>query len=66
MTRAVSTRSKRQSPAVEMLQLYGKISPGWAKETGFPVRTVIYGHNKGHYLQSHKIAVAGGPTARAE
>lgn len=52
-----------------MLQRHGKISPGWAKETGFPVRAVramIYVHNKGHYGQSHKIAVAGGLTARAE
>lgn len=37
--------------------------PEWAKTHGFPVRSVravLYGHNKGNYGMSHKIAVALG------
>ncbi|MFV0410925.1 MAG: DNA-binding protein [Paracoccus sp. (in: a-proteobacteria)] len=47
----------------------GKSVPDWAKEYGFPVRSVravIYGHNKGLRGQSHRIAVALGMKARPE
>lgn len=45
------------------LRQEGMTIPDWAREHGFPVRTVravIYGHNKGHYGQAHLVAVALG------
>jgi gp16 family phage-associated protein len=41
----------------------GMTLPEWAKSHGFPIRSVravLYGHNKGHFGQSHRIAVALG------
>lgn len=55
--------SKRITATVERLRSEGKTLTAWAKENGYPlqaVRSVIYGHNKGHYGQAHKIAVALG------
>ncbi len=47
----------------------GLTAPKWAKQNGFPVRAVravISGHNKGHYGQSHDIAVALGLKKKPE
>lgn len=60
--------SKRTTDAVQKLREAGKTVPQWAKENGFPVRAVravISGHNKGHYGQAHKIAVALGLKGKA-
>lgn len=41
----------------------GKNIPQWARENGFPVRSVravLYGHNKGNFGKAHDIAVALG------
>ncbi|HCZ01183.1 MAG TPA: hypothetical protein DHV56_14480 [Rhodobacter sp.] len=37
--------------------------PDWARTHNYPVRAVravLYGHNKGHFGQSHRIAVSLG------
>lgn len=55
--------SKRITATTQRLRAEGKTVTAWAKENGYPVqavRSVIYGHNKGHYGQAHKIAVALG------
>lgn len=55
--------SKHTSITTKRLRAAGKSVPQWAKENGFSiraVRAVIYGHNKGNYGTSHKIAVALG------
>lgn len=55
--------SKKRSPITERLWSQGKTIPQWAKENGFKVRNVeavIYGHNKGTFGTSEKIAVALG------
>jgi gp16 family phage-associated protein len=47
----------------------GLTATKWAKENGFPlrsVRAVLSGHNKGHYGQSHAIAVALGLKEKPE
>ena len=41
----------------------GTTVPQWARTHGYPVRAVravLYGHNKGYFGQSHKIAVSLG------
>ncbi|MBK8439145.1 MAG: DNA-binding protein [Rhodobacter sp.] len=55
--------SKRTTEPVKRLRAEGKTVAEWAKDNDFPVnavRSVIAGHNKGHYGQAHKIAVALG------
>lgn len=55
--------SKKRSPITARLWSEGKTIPQWAKENGFNVRNVqavIYGHNKGEFGTSEKIAVALG------
>jgi gp16 family phage-associated protein len=55
--------SKSTTPIVQRLRNEGKTVTAWAKENGYPVRSVravISGHNKGHFGQAHKIAVALG------
>lgn len=61
--------SKTAQQVRSELVAHGKTVPDWAKEHGFPVRSVravIYGHNKGLRGQSHQIAVALGMKARPE
>lgn len=56
-------KSKQTTETVKRLRAEGTTVPDWAKRNGFPVRAVravISGHNKGHYGQAHKIAVALG------
>lgn len=60
--------SKLTTETVLRLRNEGKTVTAWAKEHGFPVRAVravISGHNKGHYGQAHRIAVALGLKADA-
>ena len=55
--------SKEPSPITTMLRSQGKTIPQWATENGFKLRNVqavIYGHNKGHFGTSEKIAIALG------
>jgi len=52
-----------------MLLKQGKTLPEWARENGFPVRSVravVYGHNKGNFGQAHRIAVGLGLKAKPE
>jgi gp16 family phage-associated protein len=56
-------KSKQTTDTVKRLRSEGTTVPEWARKHGFPVRAVravISGHNKGHYGQAHKIAVALG------
>ena len=55
--------SKSKAEVRAELRAAGKTLPQWAEEHGFDVRNVravLYGHNKGHWGQAHKIAVALG------
>jgi gp16 family phage-associated protein len=56
--------SKRTvTTTVRRLREDGKTVAAWAAENGFPlraVRAVISGHNKGHYGQARRIALALG------
>jgi gp16 family phage-associated protein len=48
---------------MQKLRLEGKTIPQWSAENGLPVRSVravLYGHKKGHFGLSHRIAVAIG------
>ncbi|MEM7521673.1 MAG: DNA-binding protein [Pseudomonadota bacterium] len=55
--------SKTSAQVKSELRAKGETISGWARRHGFPlsaVRAILSGHNKGHYGQSHKIAVALG------
>lgn len=55
--------SKAAREARARLVARGLTVRAWAEQNGFPVhavRAVLSGHNKGHWGQSHKIAVALG------
>lgn len=61
--------SKPASSVRQMLLKQGKTLPEWARENGFPVRSVravVYGHNKGNFGQAHRIAVGLGLKAKPE
>ena len=55
--------SKTPEEVKQKLRAKGLTVQQWATGQGFnvrAVRAVLYGHNKGHYGQAHKIAVALG------
>ena len=55
--------SKTRQQVRSELVLQGKTVVQWAKEHGFPVRSVravLYGQNQGRYGQAHVIAVSLG------
>lgn len=59
----VANLSKTAEEVRSDLKAHGVTVPQWAKRHGFPVRAVravLYGHNKGLFGQSHKIAVSLG------
>ncbi len=55
--------SRKRSPITERFRSEGKTIGQWAAENGFKLRNiqaVLYGHNKGYFGTSEKIAVALG------
>lgn len=57
----MTEKSKDRQEALDHIRRQGLSVPKWSEKNGFPVRSVravLYGHNKGNYGQSHKIAVA--------
>lgn len=61
--------SKLTTDALERLRRQGLSVTKWAEINGFnvrAVRAVPYGHNKGYYGNSHRIAVALGMKEAAD